>query len=645
MKSYLRFLSRNKLYTAIEIVGLSLALAFVTLIGTYVWQQLNTAHNIKDYDRIYALGQDTGDHARVGLYLGAAEAIKNNIPEIEKAGSYLDMPEQTVEFDGNEIQVKPISADKGYFEIFGWEFLAGSYDVMDDKSNVIVSESFANENGGPANIIGRKIRLNGYDFIVAAVLKEQKKSLFHHYDIVVNIDSELNARWKRFKFYSTTVPFFKLREDADIEKVKPKFEAELQKIAEEMEFLKDTGSVIVNCKELFFSEYGYIWFNKSDMKSLKVMFLVVILLLASAVINFVNLSTAMSTKRLKETATRMISGAGRNRIFTRYVWESASLSLVCGIIAVISAIALEPFINNLVGSDIPIDVSLSPASILLYTGVAVLIGLASSILPASVGTTVQPMDVIKGKLKRNNKRIFSKTFILLQNTISVVLIAFAITMEIQMKHLINKPTGIETNDLYILYVNNLLKRAPLEESIRQLPFVTEVGLSEGFPGEAMEMISRDKEGNRITLGMIQCDSTAFRLYNFKKVSDNNSPLLHSVWMPQKSFTAFESEAGSIEQHPLFARNDGTTIGGIVDEYAVFDALRDSQGVLTFIKILDAENFTTFMSNEGALVIKTTGDHKKNKKAIDAEYRKYIETMEGKNRITCKVPWQLTEDFT
>ena len=92
MKSYLRFLSRNKLYTAIEVVGLSLALAFVILIGTYVWQQLETAHNIKDYDRIYSLGQDNGQYARVGLYLGAAESIKDNVPEIEKAGSYLDMP-------------------------------------------------------------------------------------------------------------------------------------------------------------------------------------------------------------------------------------------------------------------------------------------------------------------------------------------------------------------------------------------------------------------------------------------------------------------------------------------------------------------------------------------------------------------------
>ena len=629
MKSYLRFLSRNKLYTAIEVVGLSLALAFVVLIGTYVWQQLETAHNIKDYDRIYSLGQDNGEYARVGLYLGAAESIKDNVPEIDKAGSYLDMPMQVVEFEGNEMQAKPISADKGFFEIFEWEFLTGSYDVMDDKSNAVVSESFANENGGPANVIGKKLRFRGNEFIIAAVMKEQKKSLFNNFDIVVNLDSDFNARLKRFKFYSTTVPFLKLRDGADIDDVRSKLEVEMQRIAEEMETPPGVESLIVNCKELFFSEYGYLWFNKSDMKSLKIMMFVVVLLLASAVINFVNLSTAMSMKRMKETATRMISGADGKKIFTRYVWESVSLSLFCGIIATICAIAMEPFINSLVRSDIPIDVSLSPTAIMIYAGVAILIGFSACLLPASVGSSVQPVEVIKGNFRRDNKRIFSKTFIILQNAVSVVLIALAITMQIQMKHMVNKPSGADTEDLYFLYLNDIQKRGPLEDAIKNLPFVTDVGISEGFPGEATEAGTYDQEGNRIILGMILCDSTAFRLYDFGKVSDNNSPTVNSVWMPQETFATLKSQVASIEQHPLIAGKDGTTIGGIVEDYAIFDALRDSQGALTYIKILDAQNFTPWMSDGAGLLIKTTGNHHDNKKAIEKEYRRYIELLEGK----------------
>ena len=174
MKSYLRFLSRNKLYTAIMMVGLTIALTFVTLIGTFVWQQLDTAHNIEDHDRIYTLGYQTGEFARVGLYLGAADKIRDNIPEIELSGSFLDMPLQDAEFDGKAIQIKPVSADNGFFRIFGHEFIAGSSDVLDDKSNVIVSESFANANGGADAVIGKRIILRGNEFFVAAVLKSRK---------------------------------------------------------------------------------------------------------------------------------------------------------------------------------------------------------------------------------------------------------------------------------------------------------------------------------------------------------------------------------------------------------------------------------------------------------------------------------------
>lgn len=630
MKSYLRFLRRNKLYTAIMAVGLSLALTFVTLIGTYVWQQLDTAYNIKDYNRIYTLGYQTGEFARVGLYLGAADKIREAIPEIELSGSFLDMPLQDVEFDGKTIQIKPVCADKGFFGIFGHEFLAGSSDVLDDKSNVIVSESFANANGGSADVIGKKVILRGNEFFVAAVLKEQEKSIFKDYDIVVNIDSKINSRLKRFKFYSTTVPFLKIREGVDIDNITPKLEEEMKKIAEEGEFLKAPGCIIINCKDLFFSKYGYMWFNKSDLRSLKIMLAVVLLLLVSAIFNFVNLSTALSTKRMKETASRMIIGADRKKLFYGYLSESASISIVCGIIAVITAIGLEVPINNLVRSDIPIDVSLSPGALLIYAVVSILIGVAAGLIPASLGVSVRPMYVIKGKIKRDSKRVFSKAFILMQNAISIVLISLAVTMEMQMNHMINKPSGADTDDLYYLYVRNINKRKPLENALKNLPFVTDIGISEGFPGKTTETNTFDREGNETRIGMILCDSTAFRLYGFKKVSDNNHPILNSIWMPKDTYSYMVSRAGHIEKDPLFAGEEGVMLGGIVEDYAVLDALRDSQGYLTFIRIQDAEQFSPWMSEGAGLLIKTTGNHIENKKMIDQEYRRYMESMQGRD---------------
>ena len=86
MKSYLRFLGRNKLYTAIMAVGLSIALAFVLLIGTYVWQQYSVARNCEDYERIFTIGRSDENTKVLGLRFDSPGILKANIPEIEQAG-------------------------------------------------------------------------------------------------------------------------------------------------------------------------------------------------------------------------------------------------------------------------------------------------------------------------------------------------------------------------------------------------------------------------------------------------------------------------------------------------------------------------------------------------------------------------------
>lgn len=325
----------------------------------------------------------------------------------------------------------------------------------------------------------------------------------------------------------------------------------------------------------------------------------------------------------------MIIGADRKKLFYRYLFESAGISLICGIIAIVTAIVLEGYINNLVRSDIPIEVSHSPGAILIYAVAAILVGVVSCLIPASIGISVHPMYVIKGDIKRDNKRVFSKAFILLQNTISTVLIALAITMQSQMNHMISKPVGADTGDLYYLYVNDIDRREPLENALKKLPFVCEVGVSEGFPGQATETNTFDREGNEIKIGMILCDSTAFRLYNFKRASANNHPIVNSIWMPQQTYSTLVSQAGFIEKDLLFVGEETITFGGIVEDYAVLDALRDSEGYLTYIQIQDAKNFSPWMSNGAGLIIKTTGEHGDNKKKIDEEYRKYVESVEGR----------------
>ena len=629
MKSYLRFLSRNKLYTAIEVVGLSIALAFVLLIGSYVWQQYSASRNVKNYDRIWTVGMENFGYKRIGMYLGAADVMKENIPEIEMAGSYSSLHMDIITLDGVKMHSSGAGADIGFFQIFGPEFVSGSYEVLNDMSNAIVSESFAKANGGVEEVIGKRIGYNGHEFTIAAVREDFRNSLFPNSDIFVNINSDLNASRKNYKYICDTYPFIKIREGFSREESVAKLEAEVRRMVEEdIVVLPYDGSVILDYQDILFSDH-ITTLNKADRKSLRMMLLVVILLLVSAVINFVNLNAAMSGKRLKEMATRMVLGTGRNNIFMKHILESVFLCLFCGVLAVLMAIALEPYMNGLLKSDIPIKISLSPASLLLYVAVVSAIGALASIIPAVIGTSVNPMEILKGKARKNNKRIFSKVFIGLQNAVSIIMIALAVMMELQMKHMAERPVGADIDDLYYLYVDDLRDCSTIEKALRELPFVEEVGITEGYPGKSSEVITQTKEGDNVTYGMIRCDSTAFSLYNFRRKTNLVSSVYNTIWMTQSTLDASGLDPESPEmlyRLPTAAKN--TSFGGIVEDYAAFDVLADRSGAIGFIQVFSTSGFSPFMSAGGGLLIKTTGDHDENRKAIEDTYRKYIEERAG-----------------
>lgn len=114
MKSYLRFLSRNKLYTAIEVVGLSVALAFVLIIGSYVWQEYSISRENPDYERIYIPTQP--------MPYGIFEPMKEQIPEIEKITLVNSFDDIVMECDDERLVTRGLAVRGDFFDIFDYEF-------------------------------------------------------------------------------------------------------------------------------------------------------------------------------------------------------------------------------------------------------------------------------------------------------------------------------------------------------------------------------------------------------------------------------------------------------------------------------------------------------------------------------------------
>ena len=140
----------------------------------------------------------------------------------------------------------------------------------------------------------------------------------------------------------------------------------------------------------------------------------------------------------------------------------------------------------------------------------------------------------------------------------------------------------------------------------------EIGISEGYPGKSTEVITETKDKERVTYGMIRCDSTAFSLYNFKRKTNLTSSIYNTIWMSQSTLDAsgIDPESpGTLRKLPTSAKN--SSFGGKVEEYAAFNVLKDIHGAIGFIQVFSINGFSPFMSRGGGLLIKTKGDHDEN----------------------------------
>ena len=209
MKSYLKFLSRHKLYTAIEAVGLAVSLAFVILIGSYVVQQYQVAHENPDWDRIYALG--TGDMSSLGYW--DKEVIDMSIPEAE-ATSRLALTSSTAfGLDGQKLAGPvglSLEADPEFFDLFPYlKWRKGSVDAFRQKNAVVLSESMAErllqlvQNGKQgaendyASLIGRVVSVEDDEYVIAGVIQDFRNNILPRVDAVLNVASSYASRQEK----------------------------------------------------------------------------------------------------------------------------------------------------------------------------------------------------------------------------------------------------------------------------------------------------------------------------------------------------------------------------------------------------------------------------------------------------------------
>ena len=621
MKSYLKFLSRNKLYTAIEAVGLIVSLAFVIIIGSYVIQQFEVKYENPNWKDVYTFAMvEDGYPDQLGLTYTFTDAIKAAAPEVEMAGvlspvDYLVLPEVGM------LQSKIVTADRNFFELFpNLKFVAGGPEVLSDSGNMIVSEEFAHKSGLK---IGDNWKLGDDAFTVAAIMKDWKSTLFEYADIVLSIDGPIKAFSDPNDQFGSVYTFVKLAPGADRNALEEKAEAVCKNLYGSFygtSFLQRIR--VYRVDELIFGDVhsgNFISGNiaHSDKRTLDLLLAAVLLLLVSAVFNYINLNMALSAKRAREMAARRLIGASQASIFGRRILESLLFTLVCFAISVLLAVWWTPMVNRLLNDpDIAIRIRFTPKYLAIFTVLVLVVGLLSGLLPALFSSRWKPIDVVRGNFRAQSKMTFSKVFIVLQTALSVFLIAMALVMEAQYRKSLNRPAHADLDNKYLLSSASF-GLASLRSSLEALPFVQSTGLAVHVPGlQAGGQYSQTADGKDILYRVYHMDKAAFDMLGFEVLADYNAPVNNTVWFGESAFAASGFTDASHDIRILSQRmGNCENIGGVIADFPVsLNNMGAKENMIVLVE--DVQTSSPYVYG---ILMDIGGDHEEARKQIRETY--------------------------
>ena len=633
MKSYLKFLSRNKLYTAIEAVGLAVSLAFVIIIGSYVWQQYAVTWENPDRERVYV----PGTPGFPALTYGFPDAI-GDIPEIESVSRMSNVVVHPV-IRGENTEAESVGVEPAFFEICPqFRFVEGSADVLSVPNNAILSASFARKHNLS---VGEALDISGSSYVVGAILEDLKGTVIKPYDIFLNA-AVYKDEWQPFDNYGSTVTLIKVRPETDRKELYDKLESVCKDVYSSIygqSFFEHLE--LSRYDELFFKETeGF--FRHGDKATLRILMLVGLLLLLSAILNYINLSVALTGKRAKEMAVRQLSGASRAGIIWKYLAESIAFTAVCFAAGLLLAEAFCPAMNALLNNpDIPIKIVWSPGYVFAYIVIILLVGVLCGIFPAMMSGRYNPVDVMKGGYRRRSKMVFSKVFIVLQNALAVILIALAITMEAQMHKTQERPMNCNIENIFFLKDFSGEDNAPLKDALEALPCVRRIGRSSGVPGSInMGQYSTTRDGQDILYKLIRMDSTAFSMFGFEILEDFHAPQFNSVWFSDKSFaaTGFDSDYHDISG-TLSRRTKGCEqVAGVFKSFPTNNANIGEEDY-AIVSLMRSEDIPF-----AGWVIETTPDRKAAKAQIMEAYDNSIKGKQIYGSLAFWVDENIAEDW-
>ena len=489
LKIALRNIKNYKVYSFINIAGLTIGMVCCILILLWVQDELSYDGFHENGDNIYRVIQDIqfSDHQTSwAMNMGAlGPAIKKDFPEIEN----------TVRITGRRFQLRNGEkkfdvivglAEPSLFEIFSFPLIQGDpKSFLKDPRSILLSEDMVKKYFGDQNPIGQTINADGrFDFTVTGIFKNTPTNSHLQFDFIIPFifGRELNYTvdvWQNSQFRT----YVQIQDGIPGESV-------INKISN---YLDDKPNLEENVKLTLqplkrihlYSNYDFDMAH-GDITYVRIFFIIACFILLIACINFMNLATARAGNRAKEVGMRKVVGAIRKDLIKQFYSEALLIASISLFISALCIKLLLPAFNTLAGKEISLGLSDNFQILLIFSVITFLTGIISGSYPAILLSSFQPVKILTGKFNLGaggSASILRRVLVVTQFSLSIMLVIGTLVVYNQLNYMKNKKLGFEKEQILTIVMRGGFgqKFETVKNELLQNPNIVKVTATSNLP--------------------------------------------------------------------------------------------------------------------------------------------------------------------
>jgi len=455
----IRSLKRHKGSFFINLIGLSTGIACALLIYLWVNDEMHfDKFHAKDSQLYQVMELSNENNIKVvhdatqGLL---ADAMTKDLPEVELAISVMNLGNQGLSFNvktpDKTLKAAGVFASNGFFNMFSYKLKHGNASqVLANRNDIVISETLAKNLFGTDEVIGKSV-----EWEVPGVAKKQAKiaGVFEQlpsnnslkFDFVLTHDLLINEVWTNGQHWWNEGPqtYLVLKNGTDVNRFNAKIKDFIKKYHKESQFTLFTRQY---SDAYLYGKYENGVQAGGRIAYVKLFSIVALFILLIACINFMNLSTAKASTRVKEVGIKKSVGSSRKALIFQFLSEAVFMSLLSLVVASIMVVLFLPIFNTITGKDIILVAD--PKLILLIIGATLVTGILSGSYPAFYLSGFNPVSVLKGKIRNSiGELLVRKGLVVFQFIISLVLIVAVLVIQMQMEFVQKKNLGYDKDNV------------------------------------------------------------------------------------------------------------------------------------------------------------------------------------------------------